>query len=515
MLNCRIDVRRSPIAVGTSSHRRSVPTGLTLIEMLVALAITLIMMAAVVNLFASIGSSVRSRRATMEMGSQLRLVRQQLFTDLAGATCSTLTWQRPENNLGYIEIVGGEYSDHNPTGITIASTVSQVPSSNLPLPTGDITDGKALGDYDDMLALTVRGGNGAFRGQGRVINPATTTWIDGVIESSLAEVVWYAVENPDTGSLGEPGMRTVYRRVLLIAPWVDLSGIAPSGATPVEQLRNYYADYDISVRIEGGEFVPNTLGDLTKRENRFGHDPTTFPHLINQSYIRFATAGGNGPLHPLGPEFLASTAEREGEDLMLSDVLAFDVRLFEPGAPLVAISGTVLEPSDEGWFEPKAVGEIVGFGAYVDLGWAPNYPDPADPTFPPSVPKVYFQTQHRAGWHPSDTAGFVGFPTVYDTWSFHYENDGLDQDSASDNGAGIDQGTNGLDDLVPYDLDDDPTTPPTLPPSAINGVDDIGERETSPPYDVALRGIQVKLRVYERDSRHIREATVTRNFVPQ
>jgi hypothetical protein len=92
-----------------------------------------------------------------------------------------------------------------------------------------------------------------------------------------------------------------------------------------------------------------------------------------------------------------------------------------------------------------------------------------------------------------------GTPSVYDTWSFHYEHDGIDQDAATDNGAGIDQGTNGLDDDVGA--------------GAVNGVDDILERETSPPYPVPLRGMQVKLRIYEPDTRQIREATVTRNFV--
>jgi hypothetical protein len=58
----------------------------------------------------------------------------------------------------------------------------------------------------------------------------------------------------------------------------------------------------------------------------------------------------------------------------------------------------------------------------------------------------------------------------------------------------MDQGTNGLDD------------------DNMLGVDDMGERETSPPYDVPLRGLQVKFRVYERDARQIRETSVTHSF---
>ena len=45
--------------------------------------------------------------------------------------------------------------------------------------------------------------------------------------------------------------------------------------------------------------------------------------------------------------------------------------------------------------------------------------------------------------------------------------------------------------------------------AGINGVDDPLERETSPPYPVPLAGVKVVLRVYERDARQVREASVT------
>ena len=48
-----------------------------------------------------------------------------------------------------------------------------------------------------------------------------------------------------------------------------------------------------------------------------------------------------------------------------------------------------------------------------------------------------------------------------------------------------------------------------------DGVDDPKERETSPPYPVPLRGLQVKIRVYEPDSQTVRQATVTSSFIPQ
>ena len=47
------------------------------------------------------------------------------------------------------------------------------------------------------------------------------------------------------------------------------------------------------------------------------------------------------------------------------------------------------------------------------------------------------------------------------------------------------------------------------------GVDDVGERETTPPYDKPLRGMQVIIRTYEHDSRAIRQVRVNQHFMPE
>ena len=519
--------------------------GLTLIEMLIGMAITLVMMAAVVTLFANIGAGIRVQRAAMEMSSQLRTTRARLFMDLAGATCDGIPKSTPGDDGkadGYIEIVEGQWSDKAPSalmdGIDNATnpeldyTISQVPSGGDPAivppaigATGAVTNGGGLGDYDDILALTVRSDSEPFIGQWTDKNGNVKT-----VKSDLAEVIWYAVENPADGSLGEPGMRTVYRRVLLIAPWVQDSVPTPVGGNLAADLLNFYRDNDISVRREststGFIWVPNSLSDLTKRENRFGHflDPTGglgFPFAVDQTAVRALTydlsnasvppSFNFGPLRPFGPPFDGpASSDRQGQDLMLNDVLAFDVRVYDPGAPILNVSpipnvlGTVVEPSEAGWDLPAPPVNLapVGFGAYVDLhwnvidtwslgtlrGWTPlaNAPTPLFDGVPNSKSGLNFSTASIAS-------------VAYDTWSFHYEKDGIDQDDGG--GGPIDEGMNGLDDDVGF--------------GAINGVDDVGERETSPPYNVPLRGIQVKLRVYEPDTRQIREATVTRGFVPQ
>src|SRR5262245_25074446 len=89
------EIRNPKSAIGNSAF--------TLVEMLVAMAITLVMMAAVVTLFANVSHSVRNQRANLELSSQIRQVRNALQQDLQNATCPGLTWQRPESNHGNIE----------------------------------------------------------------------------------------------------------------------------------------------------------------------------------------------------------------------------------------------------------------------------------------------------------------------------------------------------------------------------------------------------------------------------
>jgi hypothetical protein len=117
------------------------------------------------------------------------------------------------------------------------------------------------------------------------------------------------------------------------------------------------------------------------------------------------------------------------------------------------------------------------FGAYVDLGYAPGY------TAAAANPQPHFNTLGNP---------LSGLARTYDTWSFHYEHDGLDQD-----GDGlIDEATDGVDN------------------NGLGGVDDVTELEAPPPYPFPLRGIQVKIRTFEPDSRQVREVSVVHTFLP-
>lgn len=467
--------------------------GFTLVEMLVALAVTLIMMGAVVTLFGVISESVADSRAGIEMSDRLRTARNQLQRDLQGATTTMRPPRRPADDEGYFEIIEGSLNDYR-NGIEDGTF-------------GNADDHLLIfGDADDVLMFTTRSRGAPFRG--RYVTPAG---VQTIIESPVAEVAYFLVQDGSIidATIDPPArLFTLYRRLLLVAPRV--------GSIQLFNER-FYDNNDISVHYSepGGTptLFPNTLGDLTKRENRFAHQGNTglgylsFPFPVELSNIPFETLSdwppvdqnADGPIDeaqaamptwptgrtPVENAFLAPlTRERLGDDVLLGNVLAFDVKVFDPQAPIFADNGIALEPHHPGWEQEARAGATpVGFGAYVDLGYGHSL------TPPFSVPSQFDgQPTPRSGLRPPTTPPPPPPSThyVYDTWSLHYEADGVDQDLAN----GPDAATNGLDDNG-------------------NGiVDDIDEYDTLPPYPLPLRGVKITIRVYEPSSKQVREAVV-------
>ena len=199
--------------------------------------------------------------------------------------------------------------------------------------------------------------------------------------------------------------------------------------------------------------------------------------------------------------------------MILTNVLAFDVRVFDPSAPVRvnAADDIALVPGDPGF---AAVPNVVANGAYVDLGWARDRgaTDPPVANIAPHAPRFADLGDSRSGLRPTNrNAG----PCVYDTWSTHYESNGFNDDAETGDTV-TDQGSDGLDndsdgkvDESPFDADGDGT------PTNLGAGDDPGELETAPPYPAALRGIEVRLRCYEPSSLQVRQVTIRHSFVPR
>jgi type II secretory pathway pseudopilin PulG len=464
--------------------RHSMP-GITLIELLIALALSLLLMAAVVQLFDLMGRSLRNGRATIELAGNLRHAANLLQQDRDGATALTLPWIDAESASGYFEVIEGPQND---------ATSLLNPSPNH----ADL--GTALGDIDDVLQFTARSRGEPFRIpiRGRLVPQpdGTTKWerfpnlqlIKTAAESPFAEVRWW-VQPTNPGKNGQRMIGEQYvlmRRVVLVRPDINLLLQGPSHAGSLATDDDISTEFHLVPGDPTGHRLAASLGDLSLRRNRYAHE--------------FGTGGRPGsslkelmrdypyppmwtPLH-LQPRQQAENEVTDAaeEYFVLGDVLSFDVRVFDPYAPLDVSGPVALAPGDPGYRVPDTP---VARGAFVDLNYA------RDGSTVSSGASIFSGPPH-----PKSRLFSYGHgppAAIWDTWPTEYERDGYDQD-----GDGlVDEGTNGIDD------------------DNINGVDDPGERETSPPYPVPLRGIEVRIRVMEYSTRQVRQVSVVADLSPE
>lgn len=429
-------------------------SAMTLVEMLVATAVTLIMMAAIAQLFGTLGQGVNGTRSLTEIDDRMRAVAFRLRSDLEGGTAPVYESPplSPDRNMGYFETIEGPMTDRS------ILDVPYVDGAN---------DDRLRGDVDDALLLTTRSPTALFSGRSGGQG----------IQSPLAEVVWYC---RPTANTEDPALYTLYRRQRLVmahpgtVPFID--PVSPN-AVAFTTWADLHAVTDIACRIHDGFAIPNTLGDLTKRENRFCRDaqfPYRFlPDKIDADGRRILTFD---EAHP-----------RYGEDVVLTNVIAFDVRVLD-SAPVQTVGSYLIFPGDVAYDPAKAGGS---FTAPVDLAWGDPGGNPIaiGSAFPPGG-TMPFRT---AGMTVRNGAGNLLGPATYCTWSTHYEYNGIDDDGLN----GVDQGTNGQDDNL-NEL-----------------IDETGEAETSPPYPVPLRGMEIRMRCYEPSSRQVRQVTIRHTFAPQ
>jgi hypothetical protein len=449
---------------------RRMRSGLTLVEMLVAMTCTLLMMLAITQTFQNIGEVSAKGRAAIEMSTQLRGVQHRLHKDLESLTVPVRPWPEAGAGEGYFEIVEGNAYD----ALYASSTNS----------------GESLyGDYDDILAMTIRSTGEPF--VGRYVDPVNGPTM---IQSQVAEVLWFTsfVDQDGNGAFNPGESFNLHRRVLLVRPDLNLPNTGELQAGANSDMYNFLQRNDLSVRPGSTNLIANSLSDLTQRENRFAH-ATVFPGAIqtNASGTLGYTDANRTPKGFLLSHFDTTNnppdltlGTRAGEDVMLSNVLAMDIRVFDRTATIRSSSdGTeALAPGDPGY---ESGVTPIGSGAYVDLGYSRYHTS-------------IIGTLATEFSGPSANKAFLGGALVYDTWSYFYEHDGVNQDSALEGmNLIIDEATNGLDD------------------DNQNGIDDVGERETSPPYPVPLRGVQVRIRVLEPETRQVRQATVVKDFIPE
>jgi hypothetical protein len=349
--------------------------------------------------------------------------------------------------------------------------------------------------------LTTRSIETPFIGRAPTVSADPNALTD-TFESTLAEVGWFARPTPGTTN---PVTYTLYRKQLLVMGYIGTDPfLAGNNSLGWSAYGASWAGYfnspcDISVRREANVLYPNTLADLTRRENRFMHNPLG---VTGTTAFPFVFASGTHQIVPAPDGLIFDTDQRRGEDVMLTNVLAFDVRVFDPAVPARLTAGnTMLVPGDPGFNDASILKTGTVTGAYVDLGHGVM----SHSLLTGIVPRFSGTAQAKSQLNTA-----VPSLRVYDTWSLHYESDGLNQfDSPGVPVNTVDEGTNGIDDNGNGAFDEAPCD------TNGDGVFDIpGEVETMPPYPYPLRGIEVRIRCYEPSSRQVRQVTVRHTFVP-
>ena len=550
--------------MATAVQRRGaqVRSAFTLLELLIAMGLTLLLVYAIAEFYSFVGESVRDGRALIEMGSDLRGAVKQLRDDLNSLTARAEPPGDPNNAQGSFEIIEGAASDLDADGDgnQDAGIV------------GNAAVGPMMGDLDDIVTFTIRSSGAPFVGHYQFFVEGSG-FSQRTVESQLAEVVWFTtfkdINADGLWQRDEP--RFLVRRMFLVVPnilgWQDANGNPHYGElvdpTPNPMPGNTFHYNDVS---QAAPFFNNTLNlwvwrtnslsTLTRRENRFVHLDLD---LSNGSQNGLINVNNWLPL-PLALD-LANSASLQaftlqgnntGDDLILPNVLAFDARVYDPQAVLFGDDATnplaAIQPGDPGYaaiLQAKQANSNVfppvGFGAYVDL-WYNRALAPMFINQPSALPNTIFSWAPDARCVPAayrhDVSqstppyfrDFGGRPLVcsWDIWSTYYERDGNNQDGD----MATDEGTNGLDD------------------DGVNGVDDPGEFETRPPYpswignngvdddldgtideqgsnaqdeqalsrpaaSPRLRGVQVRMRLYEVGTRQTQQATIVADFLEE
>ena len=204
-----------------------------------------------------------------------------------------------------------------------------------------------------------------------------------------------------------------------------------------------------------------------------------------------------------------TSGTRVADDVILTNVIGFDVKAWDPqcrcsrrqprpSPSFVRATNSIIQCGVRQPGRPLGSAPVNGitytlisFGAYADLGYGnAAYGAPLAGSL--------------SHWgHPKSHLDAAATTTrVYDTYSTHYETVAL---TPQPTGTTPGQAVNGFDDDGDGIVDD----------IVYNGVSTAGENITAPPYPIPLRGIQVKIRVFEPDSRQVREVTVVQDFLTQ
>ncbi|MDR0328385.1 MAG: hypothetical protein LBI05_08835 [Planctomycetaceae bacterium] len=310
----------------------------TLVELLIALALSLLLLLAVAEMFQRVGGMMNETRSGMSASAHLAETALLLRQDLARIPATLATkplrianGDKPEDSDGYLEIIEGP-----DTALT------------HPYVNENGNHDQTVGDVDDIIAFTAIDRNLKFRGL--VQNDEGKLRID---ERNAAEIVWFVRGN------------TLYRRIRLLADDEHDSGntlkevarrenrvihkfhppqtgkAAFIASSPVNQYP--YPLYDLDPACKGWRYLRMPIMEEIQSVGWHTGEPSrqwkTIPINI--------TGLNEHPDMWENPQFISANFidrksgalkqyvdtprnPRAGEDVMLTNVLSFDVKVWDP-----------------------------------------------------------------------------------------------------------------------------------------------------------------------------------------
>jgi type II secretory pathway pseudopilin PulG len=277
-----------------AAHRRTRPSrrGITLVEMLVTVAVLVLLMTILVQIFQAATGSLSSAQSYQELDNSLRRLDAMIREDLNGVTAKLTPPLNPKDGLGYFEYGENAFAD---------------------------LQGE---DSDDYVRFTAKAPPGRpFRGRLLVNPPFDPSTMSAaqlslyannqpiLITSEFAEIIYFL----RNGNL--------YRRVFLIAPERQGSIVQMTGNTMLAAETGFGANVVFKPGAYGGNaavswqsmndvsarpspsgptasgfshIVLNSLGDLTNRENR------AFSPRFSNDYVYFDKTAGAWAAGPDG-----------------------------------------------------------------------------------------------------------------------------------------------------------------------------------------------------------------------
>jgi hypothetical protein len=269
--------------VPVQSQPKTAATGFTLVELLIAMTITLLMMAGLAKSFAVIGESIKSGRSQVTLSSKMRGISYRMRSDLRSRTCSATPPITTEEGAGYFLYYEGPLTEHT-FGLFGAEPTRTLESGEV-LRAGDTTDSDSdmvpdffdpdvrsgptyrrlaqYGDFDDYIAFTAEApGNDWFTGKVPaylVDDDAVDPMEPRIIRSKYAEIIVWAAprwqvdaasntlqlaNHPSAMPLYQddnndlaPDEIVLHQRILLIRPDLNVPRTLPGMTSDSEVLR--------------------------------------------------------------------------------------------------------------------------------------------------------------------------------------------------------------------------------------------------------------------------------------